>query len=174
MYVRKNQVTAFPSFAACAAWSHSSASTGSDVAVSVLRLRFRAKYRSGAPTWSRRFCAVSYGGSGCVVNLVSHKGGGGCCGVQSASFCLRVWTAWIMQNWKRPTSARSLCLSVLGMTSMRDRGISNLAHNKSSLLVAVVRHWQAWWVQSVQLLRHRSQNSPQAGQYASLDCTDAP
>ena len=51
--------------------------------------------------------------------------------------------AWIMRNWKRPTSARSLCLSVLGMASMRDSGISNLGHNQISWLVAVDRHWGA-------------------------------
>ena len=137
-----NQVTASPSFAVCAAWSHSSVSMGIDVVVSTLRPRFRARYRSGAPTWSRRFPAVSRGGSDCAVNLVSHRGDGGSCGVGSASFRLRVWTACIMRNWKRPTSARSLCLSVLGMVSMRDGGISNLAHSQSSWLVAVVCHWQ--------------------------------
>ena len=84
------------------------------------------------------------------------------------------WTAWIMRNWKRPTPARSLCLFVVGMASMRDSGMSSLAHNQISWLVAVACHWQAYWVQSVQLLRHRSQNSPKAGQYASHDCTDAP
>ena len=124
-----NLVTASPSFAVCAAWSHSSASMGTNVVASALCFRFRARYRSGAPTWSRRFRVVSRGGSGCAVNLVSHRGDGGCCGVGSASCRLRVWTAGIMRNWKRPTCARSLCLSVLGMASMRDNGISNLAHN---------------------------------------------
>ena len=104
-------------------------------------------YGSGQSTavalWLGGVGAVSCGGSGCAANLVSHRGDGGCCGVGSANFRLRVWTAWIMRNWKRPTSARNLCLSVLGMVSMRDSGIGNLAHNQSSWLVAVVCHWQA-------------------------------
>ena len=125
---------------------------GSVVAVSALRLRFRAQHRNGAPTWLRRFCAVSRGGSGCATNLVSHRSDGGCCGVGSANFRLRDWTAWIMRNWKRPTSARSLCLLVVGMASMRDSGMSSLAHNQSSWLVAVACHWQAYGVKSVQLL----------------------
>ena len=80
----------------------------------------------------------------------------------------------MMRDWKRPTSARSLCLSVVGMAWMRDSGMSSQAHNQSSLLVAGFGHWQAYWVGSVQLLRHTFQNSPQAGPYASRDSTDAP
>ena len=91
----------------------------------------RASHHIGVPTWLRRFCAVSRGGSVCATNLVSHRGDGGCCGVGSANFRLRVWTAWIMRNWKRPTSARSLCLSVVGMASIRDSGMSNLAHSRT-------------------------------------------
>ena len=52
--------------------------------------------------------------------------------------------------------------------------MSSLAQMQSSSLVAVFCHWQACWAQPVQLLHHRSQISPQAEHYASLDCTNAP
>ena len=52
--------------------------------------------------------------------------------------------------------------------------MSSLAQSESLRLMAVFCHWQACWAQSVQLLCHRSQDSPQAGQYGSLDCTGAP
>ena len=110
-----NHDTVSSSFQACASWSHRSGSMGSVVAVSALCLRFLASHRAGAPTWLRRFGAVSRGGSVCATNLVSHRGDGGYCGVGSANFRLRVRTACIMRNWKRPTCARSLCLSVVGM-----------------------------------------------------------
>ena len=147
-----NHDTASSSFAACASWSHSSGSMGSVVIGTALCLQFLASHRIGAPTWLRRFCVVSRGGSVCATNLVGHRGDGGCCGVGSANFRLRVWTAWIMRNWKRPTSARSLCLSMGGMASIRDSGMSSLAHSRSSRLVAVFCHWRACWVHSAYVI----------------------
>ena len=158
-----NHATASLSPALRASCNHWPGSIGSAVASSALRLRF-APHHVGAPTWFRRFWGVSPGGSACAMYLVSHRGDGGCCGVGSAYFRLSVWTDCIMRNWNTPTSVRSLCRSAVGMASTRDSGMSSLTHSHSSWLSAACSHWCVYGVQSVQLLRHRSQKSLQAGQ----------